>query len=432
MFPHNNGFTTQATVENLQQIILSLQQLSCQSNAWNSQQKMPNSSLNRWNSQQNSTNYPPNVWNLQQNSTNFQSYPWNSQQNSSNQQRDYTSWDHQLPIDINSYINYRSYRNEWSVQFSNKYHQYNYPQIHHIFAAYGRICNIHQTESVDQTTYVNYQTEWDARKCVIGMLSGQSQIVLKRFSKPKMNNSDYFSRNSLPTNNWCYPGQSNETQGGILNTGVVTEKEPSETTDKSSLEYCSSDEKFQPANCRTVRGVTISEVSGEEVQETADSKKLHVNKDDKKADSFVNNDTNKSGKTNQSGSQFFEELLTKYSLKPEILKDSENAKPKEKIAQSEETEKPKILDAHQLVVGNVHENYGIFFILHLLERFEPIYITEMEKMEKPAIRYCHVYFKTAADAEAAEKAYDKTILEDRALIVMRPESLEKEATRKKK
>ena len=89
--------------------------------------------------------------------------------------------------------------------------------------------------------------------------------------------------------------------------------------------------------------------------------------------------------------------------------------------------KKKILEAQEIIVGNIHVEYGAAFILHLMEKFEPIAISKIFSTPKHEKRYCHVYFKTVQDAIEVENKFDKLRLSGQELVVLRPARLIKEA-----
>ncbi|XP_012542609.1 uncharacterized protein LOC105840269 [Monomorium pharaonis] len=77
----------------------------------------------------------------------------------------------------------------------------------------------------------------------------------------------------------------------------------------------------------------------------------------------------------------------------------------------------------ELIVANIHMNYGIHYILHLFEKYSPISATLIKTNEKTNVRYCHVYFKTIQDADAVEEEFDNFNLSGKNLIVLRKSRL---------
>ncbi|XP_011162936.1 uncharacterized protein LOC105198005 [Solenopsis invicta] len=83
----------------------------------------------------------------------------------------------------------------------------------------------------------------------------------------------------------------------------------------------------------------------------------------------------------------------------------------------------EFIPMQELIVANIHISYGMYYILHLLQKYNPISATCVKITEKTWTRYCHVYFKTAQDAEAAEEEFDNFYLSSKKLIVLRKSRL---------
>lgn len=86
-----------------------------------------------------------------------------------------------------------------------------------------------------------------------------------------------------------------------------------------------------------------------------------------------------------------------------------------------ESHKPniEILNAEEVIVANIHDDYGPAYILHLFDDFEPLSISYIKSSPNNCIRYCHVYFTTANDSVAVEKKFDKYNLDGKNLVVFR-------------
>lgn len=79
----------------------------------------------------------------------------------------------------------------------------------------------------------------------------------------------------------------------------------------------------------------------------------------------------------------------------------------------------------EVIVANIHTNYGVHYILHLFEKHGPISATLVKTIHKTDIRYCFVYFINTEDALAIEKEFDNFVLSGRNLIVLRKSQLNK-------
>lgn len=78
----------------------------------------------------------------------------------------------------------------------------------------------------------------------------------------------------------------------------------------------------------------------------------------------------------------------------------------------------KTISLQEVIIANIHENYGTPYILHLLEKYGPIAATFVKTTSKE-IRYCIVYFKSVQDAVATEEELDNFCLSGKNLIVLR-------------
>ncbi|KYQ46723.1 hypothetical protein ALC60_14244 [Trachymyrmex zeteki] len=76
-----------------------------------------------------------------------------------------------------------------------------------------------------------------------------------------------------------------------------------------------------------------------------------------------------------------------------------------------------------IIVANIHKNYGVHYILHLFEKYSPVSATVVKTISKNNIRYCHIYFKTVQDAIAVEEEFDNFDLLGKNLIVLRESRL---------
>lgn len=87
-----------------------------------------------------------------------------------------------------------------------------------------------------------------------------------------------------------------------------------------------------------------------------------------------------------------------------------------------------IIPMQEIIVANIHANYGVHYILHLFERYNPISATLIKKIPETGVRYCHVYFRTLQDAIAIEEKFDNFFLSEKNLIVLRKSRLIELAT----
>lgn len=87
---------------------------------------------------------------------------------------------------------------------------------------------------------------------------------------------------------------------------------------------------------------------------------------------------------------------------------------------------PTVIVAQEVIVANIHHSLSIHYILHLFEKYNPIAVSLMMKIPKSGIRYCHVYYKTSADASATVEEFDKCLLRGKNLMVLTSQELTQE------
>ncbi|XP_063983470.1 uncharacterized protein LOC135165779 [Diachasmimorpha longicaudata] len=295
------------------------------------------------------------------------------------------------PRNIDAFVNYVPYRKEWSVQFSNAQYDLQIYQIYQLFSFSGRISNIIQRPNQDRTVYVNYQSEMEARQCVIGMMQRKS-IQLRPFSQNhqnSMNNNQSAMNNNQKT---MYNTSRPETLGKV-----------------SSMKNGNDSEQLNET--------MISEVQSDE------SERQNLLE---KSDSQTPEEVIKQYKGHNEST--VEQFLDTIPFKIEV-KSREEEKSVEIQRRSREQRSQVIIEAQEVVVANIPQGYGVFYVLHLLEKLDPICASVVMTLGKDSLRYCHVYFKTPGDAEAAEEAFDDVELAGKKLIVMRPHAMAEEVER---
>ncbi|XP_016844747.1 uncharacterized protein LOC107982053 [Nasonia vitripennis] len=90
-----------------------------------------------------------------------------------------------------------------------------------------------------------------------------------------------------------------------------------------------------------------------------------------------------------------------------------------------EVDKVIARNAAEIIVGNIPPSFAGAYLLHLFEKYVPIAMTHVMVVEKTGMRYCHVYFRSQKDVEDVERDFNNYFLEDRCLIVVRPNTLMK-------
>ncbi|EGI59310.1 PREDICTED: uncharacterized protein LOC105151992 [Acromyrmex echinatior] len=121
-----------------------------------------------------------------------------------------------------------------------------------------------------------------------------------------------------------------------------------------------------------------------------------------------------------------------HDQKMPILVSDAKMKPKEfdvtsTLNKTTNSSKIVYIPMQDIIVANIHQNYGVHYILHLFEKFSPVSATVVKTISKTNIRYCHIYFKTVQDAIAVEEEFDNFDLFGKNLIVLRESRLINEA-----
>lgn len=85
--------------------------------------------------------------------------------------------------------------------------------------------------------------------------------------------------------------------------------------------------------------------------------------------------------------------------------------------------KKQIIIAQEVIVANIPIEYGSPYMLHLFDRYEPLAISHIMVEPRTSKRYCHVYFKSSEESQQVEKSFDKKLLLDQSLVVLRSNQL---------
>lgn len=75
-------------------------------------------------------------------------------------------------------------------------------------------------------------------------------------------------------------------------------------------------------------------------------------------------------------------------------------------------------NASEVIVANLNHSVNAAYILHLVEKYEPLAVSYVQTVPYKNMRYCHVYFKTAFHAMKAERKLDRFDLNGNRLIAL--------------
>lgn len=85
--------------------------------------------------------------------------------------------------------------------------------------------------------------------------------------------------------------------------------------------------------------------------------------------------------------------------------------------------KVEVINAEEVIVANIHDDYGPAYVLHLFDDYEPLSVSYMKTTPNNSSRYCHVYFTNEKDSIAVEKKFDNYNLDGKNLVVFRIDRL---------
>ncbi|XP_034948124.1 uncharacterized protein [Chelonus insularis] len=307
------------------------------------------------------------------------------------------------------YIKTARYRDtdQWSIYFVNK-NGLSVEKIDKIVSEFVGKKKINQTSNPSGMCFINLFSFEDAVKCVKG-LQGHELIQLKKQLK---------------------------NQGELKKNGIKNDE-----TNKSDSKY---DEMYK------------SDFKHDEMFKS-DLKKNEISKNgfkndeikQKEEESFIINDSDDIKKTPEKCNELITDLKAKKVIDtntydylkqefqdkkcveaepkmPElVLKNnvSNEAMSKDTTAESthsveENSDLIENVEAEELIIANIHEDYGTNYILHLLEKYQPIGASFVKVSERYALRYCHVYFTSSQYINEVQKKFDKFELGTKNLIVL--------------
>ena len=315
-----------------------------------------------------------------------------------------------------------SYGNYWLV-FPNK-HALDNEEIRTIFSEFGKVIRVSAAGDEKGLRFVQYSTPLEAETAVNG-LQNHSKIKLVPYI-PK-----HRSKNLNKPLDDC---QSN-------NAGL---EQPIENDNVKRNLYQRKSAKNKKTDSQSHYSYNNNAST---FSQTIDTSRLNHNNDN--ASVYSNNlsqdflpketetsPTRSSGR-NSSSSSISSVNTGKRLLKlKECIKTNVSSSPYDTIpnlvtkSDSSQNNRPKqvVLNAEEIIVGNIHECINSAFILHLFESFDPLAISYINVVPSTEIRYCHVYFKTQQDSIEVEEQFDNYDLAGKKLVVMRPCKLVEQAS----
>lgn len=326
---------------------------------------------------------------------------------------------------------YRISKDNYTVHFVNK-KGLSSEQICELFSPYGDVSSIYAGGDNNRLRFVSYRTVEEVMKCLKGLQNSNVISILPQ--KDKMGETKTADQRSL--NQW-QAARIEDTSQRTFSTGKqfdlnsIHNESSSENgkwlnhdTKTCDLDKCKDNNYFPNTashssrqNCKfnenEIRYPTNNERYDHVIREKQQRTKLYPSK--------IETDTEIDKNVG----------ISTYDYKiPALISDTET-KSIESDAMSDSLLSNGIKNSsskmkkpmQEIIVANIHTNYGIHYILHLFEKYHPISATLVNTIPENDIRYCQVYFKTVQDAVAVEEEFDNFNLYGKNLIVLRKSRL---------
>lgn len=351
----------------------------------------------------------------------------------------------------------------YTIHFPNK-KGFSIEEIREIFSSYGNVLSVNISGDINGFRFIRYKTLDEVISCLKGLQNSNDIRILPQKDKINTLNKRSDQKNS---NQW--------------QTTRTVNSSPKTPYNKQFNANSTHNEKFSAAGGKTYNRRSFNDDNRSDADNFSDttssnskhSYKSHINAISSPSASKENGkhllssrqqnsfDCKISNQATQQETKFYpqtkpyaningkkdildvkiqqQQNTTKCDKIPELISDSEikemeitaksglSAKPLLNWLSAAETKnvpsKSVIIPMQEVIVANIHKDYGVHYILHLFEKYDPIAATLVKTISETDIRYCNVYFKTAHDALSIEEEFDNFVLSERNLIVLRKSRL---------
>ena len=326
----------------------------------------------------------------------------------------------------------------YCILFQNK-HELHLDEIKNLFSQFGKIEKINTARGKRGYCFIRYNTYDEAEKALIG-LKDHPKIAFAPVKNRYQENSERKDFSIATKLGGSGSKQRRTSHGHNVSEKALTKNTREETPwgDKSSHFTGQETKSPKKNNEKTPLGNKSALLKDLEIklqknwdEETPWGDKLPLVKSPAKRPHKIHTNFHRNTESlSTKGSEKRHQFLPLNSNQTSAEKTSEEEMP-DLISTAGNSElknknKKKILEAQEIIVGNIHVEYGAGYILHLMDKFEPIAISNISTTPKHGRRYCHVYFKTVKNAVEVENKFDKLSLSGQKLVVLRPEHLMKE------
>ncbi|XP_018368904.1 PREDICTED: uncharacterized protein LOC108764963 isoform X1 [Trachymyrmex cornetzi] len=347
---------------------------------------------------------------------------------------------------------YRTTKGGFSVHFANK-KGLSSEYIKDTFSSYGTVVSIYEKGTPNGLKVISYKTLDEVINCLKG-LQNDSQISLLP-QKDKLG-SEAKATNQNSSNQWQAAKMEDTSQKMFSTDEQFDSNSTHHENNKQEklLEYRGkpfySSRNFDSNKFQGNNFLDIARNSGHDYKYNADEIKqkntgsqtfdeIHLSSEHQNP--INNEDYNQVMRKKQEDTKLYPVMKTETDNKidknrrfgihdqqmPMLVSDAE-MKLKEfdvisTLNKTRNSSKIVNIPMQDIIVANIHQNYGVHYILHLFEKFSPISATVVKTISKTNIRYCHIYFKTVQDAVAVEEEFDNFDLSGKNLIVLRESRL---------
>lgn len=343
---------------------------------------------------------------------------------------------------------YKALKDNYNVHFVNK-KGLSSEQIYELFSPYGNILSVHPGGDNNKLRFVSYRTVEEVIKCLKGLQNSNVISILPQ--KDKMGETKTTDQRSL--NQWQAAriedtSQKTFSTGKQFNSNSIHNesspengKWPNHNTKTCDLDKCKDNDYFSDTashsskqDCKFNENlIRYKNISPQMSNEKCSFLKQQNPRNNEGYDHVIRE---KQQKTKLYPSKFEDTEMDRnigisaYDYKiPALISDVETKSNESVMSDSllsngiknssSKIHKPM----QEIIVANIHMNYGIHYILHLFEKHQPISATLVKTIPESDIRYCQVYFKTVQDAVAIEEEFDNFNLYGKNLIVLRKSRL---------
>lgn len=292
-------------------------------------------------------------------------------------------------------------------------------ELKDIFSAYGEVLSVDDRGKSFGLCFIRYQKLDEVKRCLDGLRNHEFIKILQHKSKMQTNQKKKHHDQDQGTNNRSSPVPNSENRFHNKRDNTKSKRYSSQETDNHS--DCSESRSVFKRGNNFINDDTLDKDNGSDSSLINSRKSLnHFLK--LKMLKRAASSTSVSSETVEENTQRIKETIDHDDIPPLICKGQKLMGSSRRFSRA-----PSTIPAQEVIVANIHPNFGIHYILHLFEKHNPLSVSLMMTTPKTRIRYCHVYFETPAEAVATEKEFDMHLLQGSSLIVLRSQRLMEEA-----